>query len=450
MQQLQSFTGANDNSPTWVMDKAAPRKQTSLQPVGIYSKPVPKKKTSFNLLWVLPFAALSAGLWAWLNMIPTGQILWPAAAIGMMLLLSAAAAKSSYQNRDLCVLTATGAFATSLFAATTQTGVALFPTDIAVMVATLSLGLSWVFKSRPALLLSGFSGLVWLASLQPTVSEYLGLGVPATQAWLPLFPILILAQAILAKYLRTYAPMVVTIMAAYGIAAIVGTTFPSLALAGVLFAAAAAHHRLGKAWADMGTFAARLHITTGWLVAIGAATVIQSHWLNEEAGQAAPLWLPTEGWWIALVVSGFGLFISSILRYKHAQITLSGIFLVSAAASILPIASLRPDLIYYAFDLLPGLPARPGFGFIIGAAIMASSIGWIVNGLRTGKLLDILLGSAVVAIQVMILFTPGEITLDFGIVFVLAFICALCVSGLIAGSSLSHSRPARRYANSLS
>ncbi len=443
MRQLQYFTGANDNSPNWRTTA------TAFSPAPDTTANIPVKQQDFSLeqiLWLIPMTAFVAGIVAWWIQLPSAVLMLPSVGIGLALFLTAVLARESYEAQNLSILATVGAFATSIFAAASQSGILLYTTDISVLVSILSIGLAWTFKSRPALMLSGFAGLLWLASLNPDISTSLGLGTPTAQSWLSLFPVIILAQGLLATHLRSYSTLIVTIIASYAFIASVGASLPLMALVGLFFAIAAAHHRLGKAWADQDIFGSHLHSIMGWVAAVGAAFYLQSVWLNLETGQAEALWTPLQGWWIALGLATLALFISSIIRYKHAQITLFGIFLVSAAALILPIASVRPDVIYFTFDTVPGLPAHPGFGYVIGATIMASGVAWLVNGLRRARTVDMVLGAAVVGIQGLILFNPDWINLDLGIVFALSLICALSVSGLIAGATLNHSRPAQRRA----
>ncbi len=446
MPHLQSFIGANDNSPTWVMSsKPNSRERQSAQKKTVVQS-TRKPVALDSILWLLPVGALIAGIVAWWMRIPSADLIWLASGLGAILLIAASLTQKAWRTRNFCVLVAIGAFAVSLLGVATQAGVLLFATDISVLISAVSITLAWTFKSRPGLMLSGFSGLLWLASLNPDISGSLGIGTPASQGWLPLFPLLLIAQGVLAKRLHSQSTLLVTIIAAYGFVISVSTSLPMLPLAGLFFAVSAAHHRMGKAWADTDVFGARHHIIVGWLAALSAALYVQSYWLNLENGQAEPLWTAHQGWWIALGCAAAVLFTSSIIRYKHAQISLSGIFLVSAAALILPVTTVRPDLVYILFDTFPGLPARPGFGFMIGAAIMASGLAWVVNGLRKGQVLEMVLGAAAVGLQALILFNPDWINVDFAIVFCLSLICALCVGGLIAGASLNHAPPPRRRA----
>ncbi|WP_189581345.1 hypothetical protein [Litorimonas cladophorae] len=445
MSQLQSFIGANDNSPAWVMRSHLPdRKKTAPR---LQLLPSPKKERSFatGFMWLVPLAAFAAGLAAWWYRLPAENLVWPAASIGTILIGVAALSRSAWRIKNFSTLMAIGAFSTALFAAASQAGITLYATDISVIASATSITLAWVFKSRPALMLSGFSALVLLASLTPEISTGLGIGAPTSQGWLPLFPVLIGAQALLAMKVGSHGTLFVTIVAAYGYVVTIGSGLPPLPLAGFIFAVAAAHYRLGKAWADTAVFAARLHINIGWVMALGAAFYVQSHWLTADASHTETLWPANRMWMTAVGLAAFALFLSSIMRYKHSQITLTGIFLVSSSALVIPVASVRPDLLYFVFDAVPGLPARPGFGVLIGAVIIASGVAWVVNGIRKSEFFEMTLGALVIVMQVLILFNPNFMTMDFAIVFTLALICALCVSGLIAGTSLNHARPAKRY-----
>ena len=151
-------------------------------------------------------------------------------------------------------------------------------------------------------------------------------------------------------------------------------------------------------------------------------------------------------WWSALGVAMFTLFLAALMRYKTSHITLLGIFIVNLAVLALPLATAKPDLIYTAFEAIPGLNARPGLGLVIGAIIIAVGFTWLVGGLKRGRLLDIAIGATAIGIEALILFQPAEFNADLGVTFVVSLICALCIGGLIAGATPDNTHSAGNYA----
>ena len=97
------------------------------------------------------------------------------------------------------------------------------------------------------------------------------------------------------------------------------------------------------------------------------------------------------------------------------------------------------------FEVIPGLNAQPGLGFVIGASIIAAGFHWLVRSLKSGQLLEMSMGGAVIGIQSMILIQPKNFNIDLSIVFVVSLICALCIGGLIAGVSTNQRQAVDNY-----
>ena len=89
MSQLQSITGANDNSPAWVMRKTAPEFSNARRHVPVSQMGKVKRSFPTGLLWLIPLAALAAGIAAWWYRVPIQDLLWAAAGIGMVQLTAA-------------------------------------------------------------------------------------------------------------------------------------------------------------------------------------------------------------------------------------------------------------------------------------------------------------------------------------------------------------------------
>lgn len=325
-------------------------------------------------------------------------------------------------------------------------GVALNSVDLAVMTGWIGLGVGWIYKSRTSLITSILATATWLFAAIPALNAFFGLGDASSAGWVTSLPFLVLGQILLSSKLRSGVCLSLALLLAYGWAIWLGflSAYPLTALAGIGFAIGVAHHRIGKSLSDDQRFGAGWHSLIGAIAALIAAHLIQSVWLDPTMNSAVPGWMPTQTWWVILALASAALFIGSMMRFKHSRITLSGIFILSLATLILPFASIRPDLVRETFAAIPGLTAAPGFGLVIGAAIMAAGLAWVANGLRRLKLLSVVIGAALVGIQMVVLLSPGRATFDLGIVFVCSLIAALCIGGLVAGAALDHARPAQR------
>ena len=103
-----------------------------------------------------------------------------------------------------------------------------------------------------------------------------------------------------------------------------------------------------------------------------------------------------------------------------------------------------PQLPETVADNIPGIEPVPSFGLIIGAGILAASIGMAFNGIRQKSWAMIGVGLTALSIETVIIMKPNLFTPDNIIIFVAAFIAALSISGAIAGNSLAFQTPAPR------
>ncbi len=435
--------GANDNSPAWIM--SAPKRVTSPNRYAKTIKPnVQTQKFSWAfpliaslIVFGLPFLGLSAE-----NLIKTSGF------IGLAGFFWANYCKrvGDFKSRELSLLISLIACVLALFGTALLAGIDLNTIDIALFTALTALAIGFCFRSAPALLASTLSLLTWLFAAIPEASAFFGLGQTYSAGWTKAIPILLISQLYLATRLHSAACLRLITILGYAWGTWLGLTYnmPLTAIAGLIFAVGIAQHRLGKSMTDNKTFGASTHGWIGILAALMAAHYVQVSWLSPEMNAEIPAWIPTQIWWVTFLGAAVVLFVSSLIRFKHSYITLPGIFILSLAAAILPLASIKPGLVRDVFSGVPGLLAAPGFGLIIGAVIMAAGIAWIVNGLRKSQFINTIIGAILVGSQALILMAPGRFDLDSTIIFLSSLIVALCIGGLIAGASLDHSQPATR------
>ncbi len=446
MRQPKQIYCANDNAPL-----RAPRMRKSFKQVNMAGgrkapNPIAVHKQKAAALWIIPIIAMASGAYAIWQTLPLNTLLGPSLVLGTILLLTALKSEKDSRIRNISGLLMVAAFSVSLCSWLSQNGFTLIGVELALLVSSLALLIGWMFKSGPAVLLSAFSALLYLASFYPELGLMTGISDELSQLGSGLLPFLILGQIVLAEKLRSSLVLLSAIIAAYIWLGTLTTDMPLNVLAGIGFAIAAAHYWLGKAWSETGKFGADLHRVCAWLIALCAALYVQSVWMQAEFGQAKPVWSPSVLWWGALGVAMATLFIASLMRYKTSHISLAGIIIVLSVGAAIPLGTAKPDLVYSLFDLIPGLMARPGLGLMIGAVIIATGFLWVVSGLKHGRLLDMSMGAIMIGIEAIILFQPDSFNADLGVVFIVSLICALCFGGLVAGASPNTHHPAGHYA----
>lgn len=450
MRNSERHIGANDNYPAWVT--ATPVVNVKTNKFERQRKQVSSKKpiNIKALAWLIPTMFFIGLALHFIVGVPFQNLPTVAGLAALLGLVWARQCRrlNLWRNREFTLLAVIGAVALALFSLAKMSGVTMTGVDIAVMTAGFSAIIAWLYRSIPALLISVFANLTWLLSTFPELGTLLGFGDKVSQGWLPLVPVLILAQLFLVTHLRSALSMGLAVIAAYGWAIWFGASsgIPLSAMAGLGFAVGAAHYGFGRARESLNTFGASLHVTCGAIIALTSALYLQSLWLEADMNQNLPGWIPTQLWWAGLGLAVMVLFTSSILRFKYSRMTLFGVFIVSLGMLLLPLASIRPDAVRALILSVPGLSPAPSFGIIIGGVIMSFGLACVVKGLRDMELVRLLIGAGVIGLQTLILIAPDRTTLDLGILFVCSLIAALCIGGLVAGSDLDHSKPARHLA----
>jgi len=436
MRQPKQLYSANDNAP--IRRRQTPFRVTPvIKPKATSSadKVISEHKKKAVLAWTAPVLAILMVGYVLLQNPDLGPLIWPAALMSACLALTAFRAKPHSRLRNISAMMLIGGTTACLAGALAQNGFALLTVELVLLTSIVALIAGWVLKSRPAGMLSVFASLGYLASLLPQLGLFTGLIDEVSQIGLAIIPLLLVGQAVLSYRLHSRTILLAVLTTAYGWLMISATDIPLSALAGIGFSIAAAHYCVGQAWMARGVFGSRVHIMFSVGLALLGAYYIQSFWMSAETGQAKPFWPPNNFWWAAFGISIFALFTACLARYKSSQISLIGIFAISFAAVVLPLATAKPDFVYQAFAYVPGLEASPGLGLIIGASIIAFGLIWIVKGLKENRLLDVLIGTAAIGIEGLILYSPDRLNMDFGVVFLVSLIFALCIGGLIAGST---------------
>ena len=441
MRQPKLNLSANDNAPP------RPRRESPvLKPVRFLrperkTPPAPatnilaKHKRKITLTWGIPLLGAVMAAYAILQGAALSSLVWPAMIIGSLLLWTLSRVEPQSRLQNVSSLMLIGATTVAMAGTLAYNGFTLVGVELALLVSVFSLLLGWAMSSRPVVMLSTISAIVYLMSLFPELGLLTGLTDEYSQIGIGLIPCLLLGQALLALRLKSHLITVLTIFAVLIWVLAVAKDLPLHALAGLCFAVASAHYCLGRACEAAKIFGARLHTVFALIIGLASALYIQSLWMQFDSDQAQPIWSASTFWWGAVTLAMTVILITSLIRFKSSQISLPGIFIITLGVLVLPLATAKPELIESAFFQIPGLDAYPGLGLVIGAVIIASCLFWIASGLKHGRLLYVLIGTIGVGVEAIILYQPDYFNMDFGVIFIMSLICALCIGGLIAGST---------------
>ena len=322
-------------------------------------------------------------------------------------------------------------------------GLGLTLADGLMLLSLFPLIIGYLLKSRICILASICASLIWGA---------LGFaGLAETSNFILAFPFICAAQIYLGTKIRS--GMVITLavitgyywLASFILTAWSADNLPLTFAAAALFALGTAHHRMGKAAEDKRLTGSAVHIHAGWIAAMIGAIGFQYFWLNPEAIQSSKATLSVSAlnlWKVAIAVSLGALFCSAIVRYKHSQISLAGIFFLTAASAIIPMMLWFPGWPQNISVAIPGLSAMPTIGIVIGAAITATALGMTLNGVRRQSIMMLGMGVTVLLTQAMLLMKPEFMSWENTLIFGTGFLAALATGAIIAGSSLAHQAPA--------
>lgn len=346
---------------------------------------------------------------------------------------------------EVSVITALSGLLGAVIISAEYFDVGLAITDGLILMCVIPLLLGYMLKSRICVLASICASLIWGAMSFTGVSE--------TSNIMMLFPLIWAAQVFIGTKIRSGMVITLAVITAYYWGANFVFThwsagnLPLTFGAAVIFITGLAHHRSGKAAEDKAITGSSVHIYAGWVAAIIGAIGFQYFWLTPDAAQIENASLSANGLllWKAIVSLGLAtIFCSAIIRYKHTQISLAGIFLLTAASALLPLMLWFPAWPQNLAAAIPGLSAIPTMGILLGAGITAAALGMMLNGVRRHSPLMIAMGICAFLAQGALLLQPELMTLDNGIIFAAGILASLAVGAAIAGSSLAHQAPAPR------
>lgn len=321
--------------------------------------------------------------------------------------------------------------------------------DGLIMMSILPLIIGYVLKSRICILASICASLLW------GVLNFTGLA--ETSNFVVLLPLICSAQIYLGTKIRSGMAITLAVITGYYwlgnviLTAWSADNLPLTFAAAAIFIIGTAHHRSGQAAEDKLLTGSSVHIYAGWIAAMIGAIGFQYFWLNPEAVQNSTATLSVSSlslWKGVIAMSLVIIFTSAIIRYKHSQISLAGIFILMAISAIIPMMLWFPSWPRTIMNAISGTNAMPIIGVFMGAAITAAALGMAFNGIRRHSVIMMGMGIIVLLAQAYLLLKPEFMTLDNSIIFVTGFIAALALSACIAGSSLSHQAASPRLKHS--
>lgn len=356
-----------------------------------------------------------------------------------------AADHKRWRVSELAIVSALGGLMSAITIAANYFGLNLTLIDGIILMSALSLAMGYGLKSRMAILASICATLLWAVMI--------AIGVTPLNHLTLIFPVLILSQIHAGTRIKSGLPITLATAAGYfGLIGLLATLWvenmlPVAFAASLAFIIGVAHHRVGKACEDSKITGSNIHIFAGWIMAVISTVIFQGLWLSQDVTLSNEAILSDNGlalWKSAVALSILAIFVSSIIRFKHTQITLAGIFLLTICSAFIPLMLWMPTWPETLTSTIPGVSAIPAYGIIIGAGIVAAGIGFALNGVRRKSRLMLLLGLSVLGVEAFLLINPSLMTVDNIIIFMASLVTALAIGGAIAGNSLAFQAPAPR------
>ena len=312
-------------------------------------------------------------------------------------------------------------------------GFALSAADGAAGFCGLTLITAAILRSRLTLLMSVCSGLIWLAIFMSTPS------VNLVSIWA--YPVLTTLQLLLAGPTQKKLTSFLALLGAY--TWIIWSLNKHLLLGDIsllhvtafCMMIGLAHFRLGKAAGDALWKSANLHVIFGWGLAMVGAIGLQSFWLGawpELLQESSVHPRGTLTWQLLGAACLILIGIAGLIRMAYGQMSsLAVLFSLGVAVAAAATFDQR-DTISILIENELFISAKPFLGLIIGAAIFTSAIAMCVNGARRKNTLLMLAGVTVIAIEIVLLFSPKYWTLEMGITFGFTLIIGLLLAALFA------------------
>lgn len=346
---------------------------------------------------------------------------------------------------EISVVTALIGLMGAITTAANYFGLGLTLADGLMLMSISPLIIGYLLKSRICILASICALLIWGALCFSGLTE--------TSYFILAFPLICAAQIYMGTKIRSGMAITLAVMTGYYWAlnfiliAWNADNLPLTFAAAALFTIGTAHHRGGKAIEDKRLTGSAIHIHAGWVASMVGAIGFQYIWLSPDIVLSSTATLSVTAliiWKCIIIASLAVIFCSAIVRYKHSQISLAGIFILTVVSAIIPMMLWFPAWPEHVTATILSVSPVPTIGVFIGAAITATALGMALNGVRRHSPVMMGMGIVTLLIQAYLLIKPEFINMDNSIIFLGSLFAALATGAVIAGSSLSHQAPAPR------
>ena len=403
-----------------------------------------ERKTATSTLFTLAsfawLATIAANIWA-ISAAPSPGLHMILAVMAILTSLwvtyfSAKAVRPALH--ELSAMSAVLAFAVSLYVTNMRFGVIISPIAGAGLTALAALGVGMVAQSVMALRLSAIFGAVWAG---------LGFTAVGVKPFLWGFPALLSLQLFAAQIKRDGQTFTLSVLSGYfwilGTAylAFTGGLISALQLTSLLFLIGALHLRAGKLMQDMQHEFGLTQTNLGWMAMITGLLGVQDFWLSPLRAPwlGLPVNITGQSVWVIIAIAIIVCICAiELRRVKTRPQTLTlALFSTLLCATIAALAVQAST----AAELLQGWGANPmpNLGLTLGAVVTAAAAAMIVNGIRRGKTIMVLIGALAILAQTVIVLEHISQNADQALFFGAAtFICVLCTA-LFAGSAEDHS-----------
>jgi len=304
-----------------------------------------------------------------------------------------------------------------------------------------SLAFTAIAKSRIALIVSAAAALLWAGYnfANPTAQSVMFFAFPAIWS----------VQIYLASHLKSRASIIIGNIAGYywlighGLAFMAaGSISPAMALT-ALFMAGTVHYRSGKSAEDEGAYGHETHTYFGWVFAMLGAVFVSHYWLFPDN----VLWqnmkataMGTIGWKVAIALGISAIYLSMMVRWKHYRVSALTVISLTLICALIPATLWWETSLRRIFEATPSFSAAPTIGILIAAGTMTAGLALAVNGVRRGRIMMILAGLFGAGVQGILLANPVLIKFENILIFLISLTFAMCVTGMLARSSLTQSR----------
>ncbi len=358
-----------------------------------------------SALWVsilLWGGIICAAIWAYYSGQPIGVRLLASIALIWFGLWLSYLSQNHKRTRigELAIISALAGFVAILMTAVTQLGLPLSLSGALFTFVTAALIVAWLNLSNIALIASIAGCFTWAALHLD--------GYIAPSVLMFFLPALWSGQLLLGAKMRSTMSLLAALMIAYGW--LIGATLQAfqaghispLFLAGGTYLIGSMHMRVAKAMEDEGLSVMGTQVLIGWtigtlgLLGVAKFALDPSTTVWTESSHTAPLL--RLGWLMMMAFSVAIIFLSGLVRRRHAQMTLPAILIMTLIYMIVPTAIWFMEGLPALFTDLTDVQFFPLSGIILSGIILGSALVFSFNSMRRGRYIHTVVGLGSIAL----------------------------------------------------